>query len=163
MVGRDWISEYTEQLEKIRETLFSLYTDFMLFKDSKDGLSHVQTILLKYLLKKGRSTVSSIADFMGVTMAAVSSLVDRLVKVGFLDRERSETDRRVVYISLTPAGRKAIEESLIRHRERLKLIISKMGKEKAGKFLEAHSILLETLEQVIGDKNEQEVADGSKN
>ncbi|MFZ5633194.1 MAG: MarR family winged helix-turn-helix transcriptional regulator [Bacillota bacterium] len=152
MAGRDWTSDCTEQLEKIRENLFSLYTDFMFSKDNKDGLSHVQTVLLKYLLDKGRSTVSAIADYMGVTMAAVSSLVDRLVKVGLLNRDRSETDRRVVYISLTPAGREAIEEFLIRRRERLKLLISKMGKENAEKFIEAHKILLETLEQIIREK-----------
>lgn len=160
MESSEWISEYAGQLEKIREKLLSLYADYIFEKNSREGLTHVQTVLLMYLLDKDSSTVSEIADYMGVTMAAASSLVDRLVKGGLLYRIRSESDRRVVYISHTPMGREVIEKSIVRRRKRVEKLISKMGKENADLYTKAQKILLETLELLVKEKNEQEASDG---
>lgn len=158
MEGGDWVSRYAAELEKIRMEMFSLYTEYMFEKDQKEGLTHVQAVLMKYLLYKDNSTVSATADYMGVTMAAVSSLVDRMVRGGLIARERSESDRRVVYISLTPGGREAIENFLIRHRKRLEYLISKMGKENTEFVIKGHQIVRDTLEQAIKEKIEQGVS-----
>lgn len=152
----EWISRSVIELESIRGKLLALYTDYIFEKDNDEGLTHVQTVLMRYLLDKESATVSAIADYMGVTMAAVSSLVDRLVKSGLLNRNRSESDRRVVYISLTPAGREAIGKFLIRHRERMEQLFAKMGRDNAQLYIKAQRMLLETLEKVLKDK-EQDV------
>lgn len=152
----EWISRSVIELESIRGKLLVLYTDYIFEKDNDEGLTHVQTVLMRYILDKESATVSAIADYMGVTMAAVSSLVDRLVKSGLLNRNRSESDRRVVYICLTPKGREAIGKFLIRHRERMEQLFAKMGRDNAQLYIKAQKMLLETLEQVIKDK-EQDV------
>ncbi len=153
MDGGEWISRYVAELEKLRAEIISLYTDHLYGRDQKEGLTHVQAVLLKYLLDKESSTVSATADFLGVTMAAVSSLVDRLVRTGLLNRERSESDRRVVYISLTPGGREAIENHLIRQRKKLEQLVVKMGKENTEHFVKAQEMLRDALLQVIKEKN----------
>lgn len=38
----------------------------------------------------------------------VTRLIDRLCEAGFVDRVRCEEDRRVVYVVLTPAGRRKL-------------------------------------------------------
>jgi MarR family transcriptional regulator, organic hydroperoxide resistance regulator len=43
-------------------------------------------------------------------MSTATGIVDRLVKNGFLVRNRTETDRRIVMISLTKKAEKVIEE-----------------------------------------------------
>ena len=158
----DWISRSVVEMENLRGKLLALYTDYMFEKDNDEGLTHVQTVLLRYLLDKENATVSAIADYLGVTMAAVSSLVDRLVKSGLLNRNRSESDRRVVYISLAPAGREAIGKYLIRHRDRMEQLFSKMGQENTELYIKAQKILLDTLEKVIKEKMEQEASDGAQ-
>lgn len=160
MEGSEWISQYAGQLEKIRGKLLSLYTEYIFEKNSKEGLTHVQGVLLMYLQDKDYSTVSAIADYMGVTMAAASSLVDRLVKGGLLNRDRSESDRRVVYITLTPTGRDVVEKSIVRRRKRVEQLICKMGKENAELYMKAQNMLLETLEKVVKERNEREASDG---
>jgi DNA-binding MarR family transcriptional regulator len=42
--------------------------------------------------------------------ATVTGIVDRLVKLGYVKRQRGEDDRRKVYASLEQAGRQVIEE-----------------------------------------------------
>jgi DNA-binding MarR family transcriptional regulator len=54
--------------------------------------------------------VHTIADQMIVREPDISRLVDRLVKLGFVDRRRCEEDRRVVWVTPTAAGRKKISD-----------------------------------------------------
>jgi DNA-binding MarR family transcriptional regulator len=49
-----------------------------------------------------RLKVTDIADFLGVTNAAASRAIDRLVQRGLVDRTISQEDRRAVDLSLTP-------------------------------------------------------------
>lgn len=148
----DDFSEYAVQLDKIWEKILNLFADYMYQKSENDGLTHVQTFLLKYLQDKESSSVTAIADYMGVTLAAVSSLVDRLVKTGLVNRVRSESDRRVVYISLTLKGRKLIEKLLKKRKERIQELLIRMGKENADHYLNTQKMLLNNLEAVVNER-----------
>ncbi|MEW6572262.1 MAG: MarR family transcriptional regulator [Bacillota bacterium] len=59
---------------------------------------------LRTLAQRGRATVSEIAAELGVTLAAVTVLTNKLVASGWVSRWRDERDRRVVWLGLTPAG-----------------------------------------------------------
>lgn len=162
MESRDWITRCSDEMWKTRAELLPLYAAYMFEKDQKGSLTHVQAVLLKYLLENENSTVSVIADYLGVTMAAVSSLVDRMVKGGLITRERSESDRRVVYICLTPKGREAVENYSKKLRERMEHLILIMGKENAELIIKAQEILRDTLELAIKEKNEKRGNDGTE-
>jgi len=63
-----------------------------------------------WMLHDGRAaTAFELAREMGVDAGAVTRMVDRLEAKGLLERVRSESDRRVVHLRLTPAGDKAVE------------------------------------------------------
>jgi DNA-binding MarR family transcriptional regulator len=55
--------------------------------------------------------VSEIGDHLGVTNAASSQLVDRLVEQGLLRRSEAAHDRRFKQVELTEAGQAVIEAS----------------------------------------------------
>ena len=64
-----------------------------------------------WMLKSGRATTAfELAREMGVDAGAVTRMVDRLAAKGLVDRVRSETDRRVVHLRLTPAGEVAVAQ-----------------------------------------------------
>ncbi len=61
-----------------------------------------------WLLKTGRAaTAFELAREMSIDAGAMTRLVDRLVAKGLIERARSETDRRVVNLRLTPQGDEA--------------------------------------------------------
>lgn len=60
------------------------------------------------LAKAGRNTMSQIAARMGITLGALTTAVNVLVRKGYLARGGDENDRRVVYASLTPSGEAAL-------------------------------------------------------
>lgn len=52
--------------------------------------------------------MSKLGSLLQVHPTSVTSAVDRLVKQGYVSRERSEEDRRVILASITPEGRSAV-------------------------------------------------------
>jgi DNA-binding MarR family transcriptional regulator len=59
----------------------------------------------------GPSPISKYGDELGVPRSTITNLVDRLERVGLVERLPSPTDRRVTLVQLAPAGRKAVEET----------------------------------------------------
>ena len=54
--------------------------------------------------------MGDLAEALVITRGGLTKLVDRLVKAGLLERTFCETDRRVSYATLTPAGRDLLDE-----------------------------------------------------
>jgi DNA-binding MarR family transcriptional regulator len=92
------------------------FRDFRRFME-KAGLSHSQVSTLMWLHHQGACGVSEIGEQLGITAAAASQLVDRLLQQGFLERTEDPADRRFKQVSLTPKGIALIENG-IRHRQR---------------------------------------------
>lgn len=88
------------------------------FKDFMDdsGLSFSQVNTLMRLHFSGEADVSHIAGQLGVSNAAASQLVDRLVQAGLIERKEDPLDRRIKRLGLTPAGHDLAEKLVsIRH------------------------------------------------
>ncbi len=57
-----------------------------------------------------RMKMGDLAEALVITRGGLTKLVDRLIKAGLLERTFCETDRRVSYATLLPAGTELLEE-----------------------------------------------------
>lgn len=57
-----------------------------------------------------RLRMGDLAEALVITRGGLTKLVDRLIKAGLLERTFCETDRRVSYATLLPAGAELLEE-----------------------------------------------------
>lgn len=57
-----------------------------------------------------RMKMGDLAESLVITRGGLTKLVDRLVKAGLLERTFCETDRRVSYATLCPAGADLLDE-----------------------------------------------------
>src|SRR3984885_6706328 len=64
------------------------------------GLSNSDMECLDILILEGRVTAGRLAEVTGLTTGAITGVVDRLEKGGYVRRERDQTDRRKVFISV---------------------------------------------------------------
>src|SRR3982751_5981610 len=64
----------------------------------KVGLHSTDNKCLDFLILNGPSTAGQLAKYTGLTTGAVTAMVDRLIKAGFVRRQHSEEDRRKVVI-----------------------------------------------------------------
>jgi DNA-binding MarR family transcriptional regulator len=68
------------------------------------GLTAAQWYPLWKLKRDGPSTAQDLARDMDIDAGASTRLVDRLAAKGLVERARSAADRRIVMLTLTPAG-----------------------------------------------------------
>ncbi len=71
--------------------------------------------VLEALLHLGPLTQKALAKKILRSPGNLVMVIDNLVRAGLVQKERSETDRRVTEISLTPSGREKIEKQFPRH------------------------------------------------
>ena len=76
------------------------------------GLSMSQLGALLHLFRGGSCSVSDIGDNLGVTNAAASQMLERLVQQGLILRKEDPEDRRVKQVVLTDKGREILQESI---------------------------------------------------
>jgi DNA-binding MarR family transcriptional regulator len=86
--------------------------DFKRFMDAT-GLSFSQINILMRLVHGGSTGVSEIGEQLGVSNAAASQAVDRLVmEMGLIERTEDPVDRRAKRLTLTKKGRALIEKGV---------------------------------------------------
>jgi DNA-binding MarR family transcriptional regulator len=73
-------------------------------------LSFMQWIALMVLREKGSQTASELCRYMRHDNGALTRMLDLLEERGYVQRERSEEDRRVVKLQLTAAGKRKVTE-----------------------------------------------------
>lgn len=81
--------------------------------------------------------MSTIAKELSVTVGTLTISMNSLVKKGYVHRERSEEDRRVVFISLSEKGRKAYDHHARFHREMIHSILEHMNPEETQILVKA--------------------------
>lgn len=74
--------------------------------------------------------MSTIARELSVTVGTLTIAMNSLVKKGYVMRERSNEDRRVVYISLSEKGKKAYEHHADFHRQMIQGVMEELDEEE---------------------------------
>jgi len=67
---------------------------------------------------KGEATAGELAKAAELSPASVSTMLDHLERDGIVERRRSDSDRRVVVVTLTESGRALLDEKRERWRAR---------------------------------------------
>lgn len=73
-------------------------------------ITMAQAKLLYVVTASGGSTISDIAQRLGVTVSTASGSVDHLVDMGLLHRVDDPANRRQVRVSVTPLGLETLEQ-----------------------------------------------------
>ncbi|MBR0829487.1 MarR family transcriptional regulator [Bradyrhizobium manausense] len=66
------------------------------------GISNSDLECMDFLNLEGRATAGRLAEVTGLTTGAITGVVDRLEKAGYVRRERDDADRRKVFIVIVP-------------------------------------------------------------
>jgi DNA-binding MarR family transcriptional regulator len=69
------------------------------------GVSTVEYRILKNITERGSLPMIELANINMVTQGWITGVVDKLEELSYVRRERSDTDRRVINITITPKGK----------------------------------------------------------
>lgn len=73
---------------------------------------------------------------LGVTLSAITALINRLHRMGLVSRERREKDRRQVWISITPKGLQVLNDVEERRNLLLAVYLSRVPENERQQLLE---------------------------
>lgn len=86
----------------------AVLTDRLLEEATGGGLTPAQHEALVFVNRHGDCSAKSLADGLHISIPSSTRLVDRLVRKKLMDRREGETDRRLVRLSVTEAGQRAL-------------------------------------------------------
>lgn len=118
--------------------LWELEEKAIITEDFKDLTNNDMHVIEAIGLGKGNN-MSSIARKLNITVGSLTTAVNSLVNKAYVERRRSEKDRRVVYVRLTEKGVKAYHHHEDYHRQMTQAIISKLSEDEIP-------VLVKTLE-----------------
>lgn len=75
------------------------------------GLTPSQWLVLREIASRDSATPSAIAQALQFSQATITSVVDRLQELGFVQRQRNERDKRQFILSALPPGRAALTDA----------------------------------------------------
>ncbi len=85
----------------------------MVSRTAKESVSRTEMHTLEAIESSEYVTLTQIADKLGITKATASVTIKRLVKKGFVKKDKEENDKRITTLKLTEKG----EISCGKHRE----------------------------------------------
>ena len=113
------------------------------------GLSMSQiSVLMRLYHHQNTCGVSYIGAYLGVTNAAASQLIDRLVQMGFLERAEDPSDRRAKQIRLTPEGRALVERSIQARLEWMAELTCNLTPDQQQRIAESLTILTQAAREL---------------
>jgi len=78
---------------------------------SATGLTPSQLLVLREIDIRGSATPGAIAQSLQFSQATITTIVDRLEALGFVQRRRGEKDKRQFHLSVLPDGKAAIADA----------------------------------------------------
>jgi DNA-binding MarR family transcriptional regulator len=109
------------------------------------GLPGAQLWALHEVAAEQGSTVGELAQRLRMHQTTVSNLLSRLENQELVRRERSPSDRRIVHIHITPAGRKALRRAPGTARGLLPKVLDDMSSAQLRKVHAGLAVLVECM------------------
>ena len=113
---------------------------FQRFATREATLTTVESFCMEGIMAMGEPTIAEFSRMMQISTPNAAYKIGSLVKKGYTERERSEKDRRIVYIHLTGKGRQAFHHHAKFHEQMTDAVMAELGEEEVqvlGKTLKA--------------------------
>ncbi|NLK74502.1 MAG: MarR family transcriptional regulator [Clostridiales bacterium] len=143
-----------DKFVEINDLLVEIYDDVIRIEEysikqgvfSDISITEIHTIEAVGLY--GSKTMSEIAAQLEITMGTLTTAVDKLIKKGYLERSRSEVDRRIVNVSLTKRGKLAYRIHEKFHMDMVKAVMEDMTEAEEEVLLTALRKLNKHLKEI---------------
>jgi DNA-binding MarR family transcriptional regulator len=119
-----------QKVSQINELLVEVYNDIGKIEDQalKQGefkdLSITEIHTIEAVGMYGSRTMSEVAAQLEITTGTLTTAVDKLIKKGYMERKRSESDRRIVNVNLSRRGKLAYRIHEKFHKDMVKQVIT---------------------------------------
>lgn len=132
-----------EELRTLDELLTSTFNSILRIEERSlnnrltEGLSIAELHTICAIGLHETNPMNVIANRLGVTLATLTVMINKLEKRSYVKRERNSKDRRQVLVALTTKGRKAMRAHDIFHKKMVESALADLSPEEEGVFVKA--------------------------
>lgn len=141
------LSEFADRLNQVMPLIIKEFTRRQANELYQGKITLPQFLILNFLSSQDESKMKDLAHFMGVSTAAMTGVVDRLVKYGYVTRVFDPKDRRIIKIRLLAKGLELVRKINQQRRQMLIKIFGKISQSEREDYLRIlmriHDILTE--------------------
>lgn len=137
-----------EFVDKVSEDMVAISRDFVRRRAGefyKVKITLPQMAILEQLQRSGELNMSDMARFINVTTAAMTGVITRLVRDGYVARASQPGDRRVIKIKLTAKGEKIMKSVIEQRRQLFKRMFGTLSDREREDYLKILSRIREGL------------------
>jgi DNA-binding MarR family transcriptional regulator len=143
----------TEFADKINEVFPVVIKEFLKRQTNelhRGKITMPQFLILNFLDGRGESRMTDLAKFMGVTTAAMTGIVDRLVRDGYAQRILDAKDRRIIRIRTTAKGTALVRRINLQKRQMILEIFGQLPQRDREEYLR---IILQVRDVLVTQKS----------
>jgi DNA-binding MarR family transcriptional regulator len=137
-------------LRKWADVFRRLATEDFMRNSKVTGLSMPQLGAMMRI-HHGAGSVSTLGEELGVTSAAASQMLERLVQQGLILRTENPNDRRVKKIMLSDKGHQALHESFETRQQWMGNLARTLSESEKAQVTAALNILIDKAQQLMQD------------
>ncbi len=140
-----------EQLAKIEELLMVIPTKMcrnmeqrfvnLILKDISKDLAKHHFMILKMLHASQKLYVTEIVKSLGITKSQMTASVDKLLKLGYVERRADTKDRRRIFVSITKDGSEITEQIILRMKNRFREDIKVLSQNELNELEQGLKVL----------------------
>ena len=141
-------------LDTIVEAIVYLYTESRRITKglaSEYGLTGPQLAVLKMLEPVGKLSLSELSWRIKSKNSTVTGIIDRMAREGWVTRQRSAEDRRVVHISLTEQGRELAHEVPVEPVHIFRQVLGELPSEDAAQLRRILTGLAHRVQELVDE------------
>src|SRR5881409_961040 len=146
-----WTSDARQMLELLNSLGGTIFRQLLWQRASDLDLTYAQSQVLFRLAEHPGSHMGDVAKAFGVTLPAVTHIVDRLEEKGLVTRGDHPADRRVYVLDLTRAGKALVEELEAIRRRGMERVLARMAADDRRRVLTGLEALVDAAESASSD------------
>jgi len=128
----------TEFADRVSEIMPAIMKEFL--KSQAGGFHKMKITLPQFAImdildREKESNMTDLAKAMSVTTSAMTGVVDRLVRDGYVSRSHDLEDRRIVRIKLTAKGTKTVHAAIEDRKKATIKMFGVISQEEREKYL----------------------------
>ncbi|MFH0918685.1 MAG: MarR family transcriptional regulator [Candidatus Omnitrophota bacterium] len=140
------IAVFAEKMDQIMPEIMRGFIHRLHSDVYKGKVTLPQLLILDLLNRRGGSKMTDLAKDMKVTTAASTGIVQRLVLLGYVQREFDQSDRRIIRIKLTARGAELFKRITQQRSQLITKIFSQISENDRGEYLR----ILTQVKEVLG-------------
>ena len=121
------LNQVLDDLTTVMSDIIKKHKEEAISKEALHEITYVQFNLIHKIIETESATITNLATALELTKPTLTASVNKLIKMGLVEKQVSEHDKRVHYIELTEKGKSIGSAEMNAFNECIEIMRAKLG------------------------------------